>query len=197
MPFNINKYGVELRCFAVWNGGFTSEEIDKIIDLEKLQTFEKGKVGTDRNEAAPVDIRDSDITWIHQDNHSFWLFERMAAIASRVNYDHFMYNIDGIDALQYTIYKPGGHYTWHWDKDFGFQNWERKISMVVVLSDPEDYEGGELEVVNTGDITQPVSFKPNKGDVVCFSSWMPHRVKPVISGTRKSLVSWVMGKREC
>lgn len=197
MVFNINKYGVDLRCFAVWSGGFTPDEIDKIIDLEKLQTFEKGRVGTDKNVPAPSETRDSDVSWIHQDQHSFWLFERMAGICSRVNYDHFMYDIDGIDAFQYTIYKPGGHYTWHWDKDFGFQVWERKISMVLVLTDPEEYEGGELEVVTTGDITQPVSFKPNKGDVVCFASWMPHRVKPVTAGTRKSLVGWVMGKREC
>ena len=45
MPYNIPKYGKQLSCFAVWSGGFTPEEVDKIIDLEKLQEFEKGKVG--------------------------------------------------------------------------------------------------------------------------------------------------------
>lgn len=197
MPYNFRKYGVDLRCFAVWNGGFTDEEIDKIIDLEKLQTFEKGRVGQDIIAPAPAETRDSDVSWIHHDHHSDWLFDRLAGITSRVNYDHFLYNIDGIEAFQYTIYKPGGHYTWHWDTEFGYLNWERKISLTVALTDPEEYEGGEFEIVTTGNIEEPVSFKPNKGDIVYFASWMPHRVKPVISGTRKSLVGWVMGKREC
>lgn len=197
MPYNFRKYGVDLRCFAVWNGGFTDEEIDKIIDLEKLQTFEKGRVGQGIIAPAPAETRDSDVSWIHHDHHSDWLFDRLAGITSRVNYDHFLYNIDGIEAFQYTIYKPGGHYTWHWDTEFGYLNWERKISLTVALTDPEEYEGGEFEIVTTGNIEEPVSFKPNKGDIVYFASWMPHRVKPVISGTRKSLVGWVMGKREC
>lgn len=197
MAYNFRKYGVDLRCFAVWNGGFTSEEVDKIIDLEKLQTFEKGRIGLDNNDPAPVETRDSDVSWIHHDQHSDWLFDRLAGITSRVNYDHFLYNIDGIEAFQYTIYKPGGHYTWHWDTEFGYLNWERKISLTVALTDPNEYEGGEFEIVTTGNIEEPVSFKPNKGDIVYFASWMPHRVKPIISGTRKSLVGWVMGKREC
>lgn len=197
MPYNFRKYGVDLRCFAVWNGGFTNEEVDKIIDLERLQTFEKGKIGLDNNAPAPAETRDSDVSWIHHDHHSDWLFDRLAGITSRVNYDHFLYNIDGIEAFQYTIYKPGGHYTWHWDTEFGYLNWERKISLTVALTSPEEYEGGEFEIVTNGNIEEPVSFKPNKGDIVYFASWMPHRVKPVISGTRKSLVGWVMGKREC
>ena len=66
MPYNIPKYGKQLNCFAVWTGGFTPEEVDMIIDLEKLQEFEKGKVGLEQNVEAPAHTRDSDISWIHQ-----------------------------------------------------------------------------------------------------------------------------------
>lgn len=69
--------------------------------------------------------------------------------------------------------------------------------MSLMLSDPDEYKGGELEIVHTGNLDDKVSFKPNKGDMVFFASWMPHRVAPVQSGTRKSLVAWIMGEREC
>lgn len=197
MPYNIPKYGKQLECFAVWSGGFTREEVDKIIDIEKLQEFEKGKVGLDKNAPAPADTRDSDIAWIHHDQHSDWVFNRIANITSTVNYDHFMYNIDGVEAFQYTKYGPNQHYTWHWDAEFGWQKWVRKISMTLMLSDPDEYEGGELEIINNGNLDNKVSFKPNKGDMVFFASWMPHRVAPVTSGLRRSLVAWIMGEREC
>ena len=67
----------------------------------------------------------------------------------------------------------------------------------MLLTGPDEYEGGELEIINNGNLEEKISFKPNKGDVVFFASWMPHRVVPVTSGLRKSLVAWVMGEREC
>jgi PKHD-type hydroxylase len=195
MPYTIPKYRKPLDCFACWSNGFSEEEIEKIIFLEQLQSFERGRVG---DSEAPADdtIRNSDVAWIHHDQNSDWLFERIAGITSIVNYDHFMYNIDGIEAFQYTRYKPSQHYTWHWDKDFGWAKFERKISLSVLLSDPEEYEGGEFEICNNGNLDMLTSVKPKKGDILFFASWMPHRVKPVISGERKSLVAWVMGERE-
>lgn len=195
MPFNIPKYSAPLECFAVWTGGFTDDEIEKITFLEQLQSFGKGRVGDDTGDA-PAEVRDSDIAWIHPDQNSNWLFDRISGITSRVNYDHFMYNIDGIEAFQYTKYGPNQHYTWHWDVGFGWQNYIRKISLVVALSDPDEYEGGEFEIVKDGNLDNITSFKPKKGDIIYFASWMPHRVKPVTSGERKTLVAWVMGERE-
>lgn len=190
----IYKYAAPLQCFCVWTGGFTPEEIDQITFLEKLQTFEKGMTGAAKSPNQKV--RDSDIAWINPDQNSGWLFERAAGIISKANHDHFMYDIHGFDNFQYTRYGPDQHYTWHWDLDFGWKDYERKISFVMMLSDPEDYEGGELEVCNNGNVEDTWVCKPNKGDVVLFASWMPHRVRPVISGERKSLVTWVMGKRQ-
>lgn len=74
-------------------------------------------------------------------------------------------------------------------------NYERKISASIMLTDPKKYEGGEFELITNGNIEEPFVVKPNKGDVIFFASWMPHRVRPVTSGVRKSLVCWVMGER--
>lgn len=195
MSFNFFKYGAPLECFAVWEGGFTNEEVDKILYMESLQNFGKGQVGS-LNGDAKKEVRDSDVAWIHPDEHSHWLFERLGQITSTINHQQFMYDIEGVDALQYTKYNIDQHYTWHWDVDFGWQNFQRKISAVMMLTGPEEYEGGELEVCNNGNFEDTAILKPKKGDIVFFASWMPHRVKPVTSGERKSLVMWVMGKRQ-
>jgi PKHD-type hydroxylase len=197
MP-KITKYNVRLEQFAVWKAGFTAEEVEKIILLEELQTFEKGKVGDKPNEEGIVtDVRDSDISWLYPSASSQWVYDRFSHITSRVNYDHFMLNIDGYDSFQYTKYKPGQHYDWHLDIAFSYENFIRKISGVVILSDPDDYRGGELEIIPHGNPDKSIKLKPEKGDIVYFASWMPHRVIPVVSGERRTLVNWVMGEREC
>jgi PKHD-type hydroxylase len=194
MIYKMSKYNAPLECFAIWRDGFTEEEIEKIVFLEKLQIFDKGLVSN--NIEPEKDVRDSDISWIHPDENSDWVFRRMADITTRVNYDHFLYDIDSIQAMQYTKYSVDQHYTWHWDVTFGWENFQRKISLVMLLSDPEEYEGGEFEICINGNLDDIRSFKPKKGDIIFFAAWMPHRVKPVTSGERKSLVCWVLGKRE-
>jgi PKHD-type hydroxylase len=196
MTFGFQKYNnMPLECFTVWSGGFTHEEVDKILYLESLQNFGKGQLGS-QNKDPDKEIRDSEVAWIQPDEHSHWVFERLGAITAAVNHQQFMYDIDGVEVLQYTKYKINQHYTWHWDVEFGWQNYQRKISAVMMLSDPGDYEGGEFEICVNGNFENTKVLKPNKGDIVFFASWMPHRVKPVISGERKSLVMWVMGKRQ-
>jgi PKHD-type hydroxylase len=66
----------------------------------------------------------------------------------------------------------------------------RKISLVVQMSDPEDYEGGSLELNTGGPIVEPTK---TKGSVIIFPSYLLHRVTPVTSGLRKSLVLWAGG----
>jgi PKHD-type hydroxylase len=66
----------------------------------------------------------------------------------------------------------------------------RKISITIQLSDPDEYEGGDLELwAGVGQVKAP-RFQ---GCAVLFPSYILHRVTPVITGTRKSLVLWVGG----
>lgn len=81
------------------------------------------------------------------------------------------------------------------DMDLTSANYVRKISASVILTDPKEYEGGEFELVPHGVADSPLKFKPKKGEIIFFSSFMPHRVTPVTEGIRKSLVCWVMGER--
>ena len=172
-----------------FENAFLNEEYDYINNLQELYPFEKAKVVDDTiNEDHKA--RKSQIKWIHHDEKSDWLYnkiENMVMEANQVwNFD--LYSIR--DSIQYTeYYEGGGHYDWHMDiGPFPINN--RKISITIQLSDPDDYIGGDLEIWTGNGLQTCVR---QKGSAFLFPSYMLHRVTPVTSGTRKSLVLWVGG----
>ena len=71
----------------------------------------------------------------------------------------------------------------------------RKLSMTIWLNDPDEYEGGEFDIEIRGprmDVRYD-TLKLKKGSIVVFPSDKWHRVRPVTSGVRKSLVTWFRG----
>lgn len=96
-----------------------------------------------------------------------------------------------VEDMQLAKYQEDvkGHYDWH--VDFGGKVHScRKLSLSVQLTDPEEYEGGELQLM-TG--SKPQVMIKEKGGVVVFPSYMLHRVTPVSKGERMSLVTWMHG----
>jgi predicted 2-oxoglutarate/Fe(II)-dependent dioxygenase YbiX len=184
MPYPVQRYARVLNRFCVATKAFTKDEIEKILDLEDLQKFQKGAVGAGTGKGqVNKKTRDSEVMWIMHDQTSDWLYQKFSSLVSAVNYE-------------YTVYKSKDkqHYDWHVDASNLSTPFERKISATIVLTDPSKYEGGEFECVLNGRVDEPFLAKPELGDVIFFDSKMPHRVRPVTSGIRKSLVAWVMGK---
>ena len=69
----------------------------------------------------------------------------------------------------------------------------RKLSMVIQLSDPKDYEGGILEIHANEHYPPPPDELKRRGTIVVFPSFLRHRVIPVTKGVRYSLVAWIEG----
>lgn len=196
--YKINKYAAQTPEFGIWAKGFNEDEIDKIIFMEKIIPFQKASVGEGDSKVLK-NVRDSKVGFLAVDQQTDWIWQRLAAIIPRANYDLFLYDIDAIQSLQYTIYsaKSKQFYDWHTDSGSAYNDYVRKISGTILLSTPDEYEGGEFEIINKGgNPNEADKFKPNKGDIVLFASHMPHKVHPVTKGTRKSLVFWVIGKRQ-
>ena len=85
-------------------------------------------------------------------------------------------------------------YDWHIDQHPKVMNGVvRKISMSLFLN--EDYEGGEfdLEIYKPESNPRYETFRLKKGDAIFFNSTTWHRVRPVTSGVRKSIVAWFTG----
>jgi len=199
-----------------------SEMVDVLVkDLKKYdEAIEKSKVREaekkhlQQSAGVGENVRNSRNAWI---DSSTWVGGFVWHYIMRANRENFMYDIEGIDSneIQYTEYQKGEYYDWHIDDDItrcmvndnvltsadnhgeniAILNGEyiRKLSFSIQLSDPEDYEGGELEFnVNN----EERFFAPNKkGTVIIFDSRIQHRVREVKSGVRKSLVGWVVGPR--
>lgn len=68
----------------------------------------------------------------------------------------------------------------------------RKLSMSLQLSDPNDYEGGELLLHLSHN---PTVISKQKGMMVFFPSHTLHEVTPVTKGERYSLVAWIHGSK--
>ena len=92
--------------------------------------------------------------------------------------------LEGCALLKYRA--PSNGYDWHVDIAEGLESL-RKISIIINLND--DYEGGDFEAFSQG----VNSIKLGRGDVIAFSSFMPHRITPVTQGERWSIVAWVSG----
>ncbi len=97
--------------------------------------------------------------------------------------------------IQYTEYHGTneGKYDWHHDVDWNnSDNLDRKLSVTIQLSDADEYEGGTFEFK---EVENPSLQFKDKGTILIFPSYLVHRVLPVTSGVRKTLVAWVSGPR--
>lgn len=85
-------------------------------------------------------------------------------------------------------YKPGMHYGWHVDSPVMGNMIRTDVALTIFLNDPEEYDGGELELQTANG---NVLYKLNKGDAICYPCTQVHRVREVARGERNVAVSWV------
>ena len=137
-------------------------------------------------------IRVSDIHWIPTDN---WIAGMMAHFVHSANQHFFNFDLTNwSENIQYTEYNgPGSKYNWHSDlHPSTYGEGMRKLSISLMLTSPDEYEGGELQIIHT-ERKEMVSFRPALGSAIIFPSTSLHRVRPLKSGKRISLVGWMGG----
>jgi PKHD-type hydroxylase len=179
------------HSFTTWRDGFSDSEIEQIIEMgesgiKNPATIGKGQI--DDN------YRSTDVSWIHYDQSSDWLYNRLRYIIQNLNGQYYGFDIHGLcESLQFSVYNSDkdGHYDWHQDAGSNTET-PRKLSIVIQLSDPDKYEGGNLEILSS---REPVVVEKQKGLAVLFPSYVLHRVTPVTRGVRKTLVAWITGPK--
>lgn len=139
------------------------------------------------------DARKSRVAWLRRPNDP--IVRRIFQMLVQINNEHFDFQIKfkADIGLQFTIYEPGGHYAWHRDWNV-MQLANRKLSIVLQLTDPKEYGGGGLQIFN-GHYDSPYEAPRAQGSMLVFPSFMMHRVVPVDWGTRYSLVLWATGPK--
>jgi len=181
----------DMEFFAWYEDIFTNEELDIIEKLVSNDDLYVGEISGDTKNTA---VRDSKIKFIESSIESNkWVFERFTGLINNANERFFKFDLSRLESLQYTVYNKGQFYRDH--MDLGFKNPNnavRKLSFTMQLSDPADYDGGEL-VIKHG--STPDIARKNRGAITVFPSYVMHEVTPVTRGTRKSIVGWVTGPR--
>lgn len=163
----------------------------------------QAKVASDTNDLRK-DIRESKIKFIKRDDENSWIFQRLNDSIDQYNEDFYGFDLFGYDYFQYTVYEgeKKGQYNWHSDLLYGSELGDtlhnsitRKLTLVMLLNEPGvDFTGGEFQL-NTGKEDSAITIDLKRGSIVMFPSFVLHRVKPVLSGVRKSIVIWVEGPK--
>jgi len=174
---------------------FTPDQCRQIIDCGKRQPPQKAQVGSrgDETRGAGVDTkkRITTISWIPFKEMGH-MYHDLYKFIITANENHFGFgDIRITENAQFTEYPEGGFYDWHMDCELNMSKEPpvRKISMTLLLNDPSEFEGGELEV---GGVGKTNLLEQGKG--IIFASFINHRVRPVTRGMRQSLVVWFGGK---
>ena len=202
--------------YYYWSNVIPHRICDMIIQYGKSikeQQAITGGLGRDRDlKAQPLTKkelknlkkkRDSNICWFNDR----WIYREIQPYVKMANQQAgWNFQWDWTESCQFTIYKKGQYYDWHcdsWDKPYQEEGPTkgkiRKLSNIVQLTDPKEYEGGELEFdfrQNDPDKkrkTQIAKEITPKGSIIVFPSFVWHRVKPITKGLRYSLVNWNLG----
>jgi hypothetical protein len=101
--------------------------------------------------------------------------------------DFFNMDISFVEPYELKRYTSNDFFSKHIDNYYSLTvNIDRKITVSVQLSNDDEYEGGEFNVLG-------VKHKLGKGSVIAFPSYFPHEVEAIKSGTRWSLIGWAWG----
>jgi PKHD-type hydroxylase len=169
--------------------------IDMVFNL--LQNFEYQDAFIGDSEIHQNQIRNSKLKFIELNDITKEIYNVLAGYIVKANKDFWNFNLlNSPENIQYTEYRSNtkSHYDWH--QDYSSTTY-RKLSIVLQLSDPSEYEGGDLEIWIPDPKTKKkdavTTLSKQKGSIVVFPSYLWHRVTPVTKGIRKSLVWWVGG----
>ena len=200
---------------SIWYYTDLPEKVVDLIEEDLSEKFEPQMVDSKLyGDALNKEKRNSQNAWIPT---THWCAGFLWHYIQRANRENFLYDLRNIDgeSMQFTRYEAGQFYGWHNDaglatqykpvsvgnrseglgKDFMNENIEiiRKLSFTLQLSDPDDYEGGNVQFL---DESGKSYFAPRqRGCLVLFDSRTSHRVLKVTKGIRKSIVGWTVGPR--
>jgi len=179
------------NAYWSWSGALSKETCSTLIDSYYKNEDAKNALvglGVDGGILEPA-TRSTKVCWVSPDEHISSILLNKALIANHKAGWNF--DVDSVEHVQIAQYEPGSYYDWHTDEAIisKTNGTQRKISVVVMLSDPSEYDGGALEFNQK----HPTAVPNIQGSVYVFPSLILHRVVPVTKGVRYSLAAWCRG----
>lgn len=185
------------QMWQMWESGLNpnfikqaNEYCQSLVPVESALGYD----GTTVNNS----YRKSELRWVDKwTDNGKWIHDTIYSYAALANRAAFGFDISMLNDIQYTTYygNVGGKYDWHHDTFFANPSaFDRKISVIIQMSDPSEYEGGAVEFDPQYETPNPVALS-KLGTVFVFPSFVKHRVAPVTSGVRRSLIGWIEGPK--
>lgn len=177
---------------------FSKEMCSKILELGLKLPVQDGIIGSNGG-SINTEYRRSKIRFIEKSNPDFeFLFDAMWKMVIEANDQWFKFHISKLEFIQLAEYDASylGEYKKHHDV-FWINNdpeYHRKLTAVVQLTDPAEYDGGELQFVDTTHYPTPSDIK-TQGTSIFFPSFILHQATQVTRGTRYSLACWFNGPK--
>jgi len=171
---------------------YCTTNISNELIKDILRYKEKELKSSSINDASGLTKRNSSVSWIKDRT----ICQRVFSVIKDKAADFSNLELDNIEPLQYSEYDKNQEYGWHQDlnnKPYA-DGRIRKISFSIFLNN--NFEGGEfdLEIYSPDAKPRYVSiWKRHSENCVIFNSDMWHRVRPVKSGVRESIVGWLLG----
>jgi len=181
---------VKYPQWLVFENVLTKEECEELVEKAKGE----GQIKASTFGGTVDDTRKTNIRWLNDDDKFANIHLRLREY-TRIANESFGMRLSHLPALQFTEYEEvGHHYHYHHDVEFNDQSeTQRKVSLVLQLSDPDDYTGGEFSFKHLEQ--PPEEMMMAQGSLLCFISYHEHMVSPLESGERRSLVGWYEGPR--
>lgn len=172
--------------WQLWAGALTKTQCETWINRLKTQlSMQKGGTFNNNREEAG---RNTNIGW----TDDIEIKNTISSYGNEANRNVFNFDINFYPTIQFGEYSKECKYGWHHDVDWDNPKMiDRKLSIVVQLSDPNNYEGGAFEFQY---LQNPENFI-KQGSILVFPSYQPHQVTEITKGTRYSLVCWAEGPR--
>ena len=186
----------------------TSEQCDELIQkFDESKPQKSGVAGTYEGSELNENVRKVQEVRLKNDvvlSDGFKLTKHIIMACEMSNLINFKFQLEKPYQLEDIVllrYENTDKYDWHLDIGKN-ETSVRKISAIIQLSDEQDYEGGDLKFnlrgldSSNGDtvMSPPPEFK-QQGSLVIFPSFLWHKVEPITSGKRYSLVMWTLGEQ--
>ena len=196
---NLAEVAQYLPTQIYWHDFFTAADIDRII--QECQSSELESSTASHNPNIDNEVRVSNVNFHNRNHQNSWIFDQINFGIEDMNSKFFHFDLYGYDYFQYSEYHgdKSGKYNFHMDIFTNEESYAspltRKLSLVLLLSEPGvDFEGGEFQM-NVGSEDKLETLQMKKGTLIAFPSFMIHRVTPVTKGIRRSIVIWVEGPK--
>lgn len=168
-------------------GVFTGAECERLIALALGSELVAAPIYGGADHVPPDLVRRAAVSMQSRDDATSWFFDRLDALFADAAAELGVAVAPMTEPVQILRYAPGDHFqAWHTDAGADRHD-DRLLSVSVELSELEDHEGGDLEILP--DLIGKARSLP-RGGARFFLSRALHRVTPVRSGVRWALVNW-------